>query len=114
MVLECPSNSSLYKMNSTEKELIDVLFVEEWLRNISYDLYYDKCKPRECHYTFIKRFKLIYVITTTFSVLSGLVKVFEVLIPPIIEISHRLFQYFKRRRSIRLLTNKNRINPVKP
>jgi len=114
LVLEYPSNSSLYKMNSTVQQLLDVLFVEEWFRNITYELYYDKCKPRECHYTFIKRFELIYVITTTFSVLSGLVKVFHVLIPRIIEISHRLFQYFKRRRSIRLLANTNRINPIEP
>jgi hypothetical protein len=101
-------------MNSTVQQLIAVLFIDQWTNNFTYELYYEACQPRECHYTFIKRSQLIDVITTTISVLSGLVKVFQVLMPRITEISHRLFQYFKRRKFIRLVANKNRINPVKP
>jgi hypothetical protein len=114
VVLEYPSNSSRYQMNSTVQQLIAVLFIDQWTNNFTYELYYEACQPRECHYTFIKRSQLIDVITTTISVLSGLVKVFQVLMPRITEISHRLFQYFKRRKFIRLVANKNRINPVKP
>ncbi|UJR07370.1 hypothetical protein I4U23_011656 [Adineta vaga] len=109
-----PLNSSLYRMNSTVEELSDLLFVDEWSHNISYQSYPDQCHPKECLYTFVTRSHFRYIITTLFSIMGGLAKVLTVLIPPSIKIYHRLWQYLRRKQNIRHLRINNRIKPAMP
>ncbi|CAF1045421.1 unnamed protein product [Adineta ricciae] len=109
-----PSNSSLYRANSTVQELIDILFVAEWSVNITYSSYYDKCQPKECHYAVIKKFQLSYVMAITCSILSGSLKALPIVIPLLVKICFKLWKYRKVRHCFRRQGNNNRIKPVKP
>ncbi|CAF1375193.1 unnamed protein product [Adineta ricciae] len=113
-VLPMPSKTSLYQINSTVQDLVNVLFVEEWFSHISYELYYQQCQPKQCYYTFIRRSTINYIIIMVITVLGGLHKVLPVIIPVLIRISHKIIIKFKKRRFRRQPRKINRINPRIP
>ncbi|CAF1565230.1 unnamed protein product, partial [Didymodactylos carnosus] len=58
------SVNSTYQSNTTIGDIVYQLMVEQWNPNVSYDQYYQQCQPKQCTYTYVQRFVLIYIITT--------------------------------------------------
>ncbi|CAF1376343.1 unnamed protein product [Adineta ricciae] len=112
--LNLSSNSFHYQINSTVKELFDILFVEEWFNETNYQLYYEQCQPKECFYTFVTKFQFRYIITTIVNIINGLSKSLFILIPFLVKICFILWKYFKKRKYIRQLKRNNRIKPTSP
>jgi hypothetical protein len=67
-----PSLSMRFSPTTPIDDLIDQLFVDEWLRNSSYESYYTICAPKTCRYTLVKRRSMSYVMTTLLSFYGGL------------------------------------------
>jgi hypothetical protein len=62
---------SRFARNSTVQSMIDVLMVEEWTEEISYDKYYARCAPLSCTYSKLERHGLVFVLTKLISLLGG-------------------------------------------
>ncbi|CAF4531161.1 unnamed protein product, partial [Didymodactylos carnosus] len=54
-----PLNSTLpsqYKPQTTVQQMLNQLMIEQWLITISYENYYQQCRPMQCQYSYIHSF----------------------------------------------------------
>ena len=82
--------SSRFNANTGIQEIVDALFVEKWLINISYASFYKQCAPAYCSYTFNRRNNLLYIVSTILGLYGGLTTSFRFLIPLIIKIAFKI------------------------
>ncbi|CAF3643756.1 unnamed protein product [Adineta steineri] len=81
-----PSLSSQYSEDSTIENLLNNLMIEEWNPTQIYDRYYDECQPIECTYTIKTRNSVIYIITTMFGIIGGLITVLKLVVPRVVKL----------------------------
>jgi len=79
------SLSSQYFPNSTIKQLLDNLMIEEWNETCMYDRYYNACQPTQCAYTIQTKNAVIYIITTVIGVVGGVVTILKLIVPPVVK-----------------------------
>jgi hypothetical protein len=77
---------SQYFVNSTVEDLLNTLMIEEWNSTQLYDQYYDECQPIECTYTIETRNNVIYIITTMFGIVGGLITVLRCVVPQVVKL----------------------------
>jgi hypothetical protein len=80
------SLSSVYYINSTIKDLIDNLMIEEWNVSTTYETYYNECHPTQCTYKLETHNDIIYIITTLFGIAGGLITVLKVVVPRLVKL----------------------------
>ena len=86
------SASTTFTPNSTVKEMIDQLMVEKWSWNITFAKYYGQCDPSQCTYTVGSRNDAIFIVTTVFGLVGGLVKILKLIIPHLVACCMRLIR----------------------
>ena len=86
------SMSTRFKPNSTVKEMLDELMVEEWVWNITFAKYFDACEPSQCTYTIASKNDAIFIVTTVLGLVGGLVTILRIMVP-------RLIEYLRSQRS---------------
>ena len=72
--------------------MMNDLMVEQWNSSITFAKYYDECKPSECSYTIGSRNDAIFIATTVFGLVGGLVTILRIIVP-------RLIDYIRRKKS---------------
>ena len=85
---------SKYRSNETLLTIVNELFIDKWLTNVSFDFYYSSCALKQCSYTFIKRFDLIYMLTIFISTFGGLAKIWYFIIPYLTQTGKKLLAKF--------------------
>ena len=65
-------NASKFAPNTPIETLVNHLMVETWIKDISYNLYYEQCAPEQCTYTFEAGDNLLKAITTILGLFGGL------------------------------------------
>ncbi|CAF4032239.1 unnamed protein product [Adineta steineri] len=104
-----PLNISLYSRFipislTTVGTLIDELFIETWYNTSNYSSYFSSCAPLTCHYSYVKRNSILYMITTYVGLFGGLTVGLKY------AVWYGLCLYWKVRQSC---TNvRNRVEPV--
>jgi hypothetical protein len=73
-------------VNSSIKELVDKLMIEQWDVSPLYETYYNECRPTQCTYKLETNNDIIYIITTLFGVAGGLSTVLKIIIPRLIKL----------------------------
>ncbi|UJR34784.1 hypothetical protein I4U23_027565 [Adineta vaga] len=63
---------SRFSQNTTVRELINHLFIEDWFIDKNYSLYYEQCSPLICSYTRIEELNIFYIITLILGLQGGL------------------------------------------
>ncbi|CAF0925957.1 unnamed protein product [Adineta steineri] len=81
-----PSLSSQYSENSTIEHLLQSLMIEDWNSTQLYDRYYNECQPIQCTYTVETRNSVIYIITTMFGIVGGLMTVLRCVVPRVVNL----------------------------
>ncbi|CAF1607889.1 unnamed protein product, partial [Didymodactylos carnosus] len=71
------SVNSKYQSNTTIGDIVYQLMVEQWNPNVSYYQYYQQCQPKQCTYTYVQRFVIIYIIATILGLVGGLTTIFR-------------------------------------
>ncbi|CAF1027933.1 unnamed protein product [Adineta ricciae] len=71
-------NRSRFSPSQTIKAIIEQLMIEQWINITNYTLYYEKCAPTSCSYSYPERFNYIYIITMLTSLYGGLTMVLRV------------------------------------
>ena len=83
------NESSRYSPQTTVEILINELFIEQWITNISYVEYFQQCHPSFCQYSIEKRHNSAYILTTLLSLYGGLTITLRILIPIVIKLVRR-------------------------
>ena len=82
-----PLNSSLlinYVDDSPINDIIENLMIEQWNLSVMHESYYDECAPAKCMYSYETRNDIVYIVTTIFGLVGGLVTVLKFLIPIVV------------------------------
>jgi hypothetical protein len=85
-----PLDENLNSPIETIESIINRIMVDEWLANISFTSYYDKCAPQSCTYEYTGRQSLFSVITSTIGVFGGLSLAFEILVLIILRLIEKI------------------------
>jgi hypothetical protein len=93
---------SQYKMDTTVKELVAKLFMEEWSTKIYYDRYFDRCAPNICSYSYIDNANPLYVITTLLGLYGGLTVVLSWWCPHIVTLVRQMQIHYKQKHQIHI------------
>jgi hypothetical protein len=73
-------------MNSTIKELLDSLMIEQWNVSPIFENYYNECQPIKCTYILDTNNDMIYIFTTLFGIAGGLTTVLRLILPRLIKL----------------------------
>lgn len=92
-----PSQPSHFPVDVTMENLVSNLFVDSWTINLTYAIYFQKCHPLSCSYSFNGRRTLLEIITTITALIGGLSTVFKVLSPYFITIFGYLIYQLRNR-----------------
>jgi hypothetical protein len=75
-----------YSSNSTIKDLVENLMIEQWNASPVYEKYYNTCQSTQCTYTVQRRNDIIYIFTTLFGIAGGLITVLKLVVPRLIKL----------------------------
>ena len=78
------SSPSRYQQNSTIQEIVDGLMIEEQKLSIRYDNYYNQCQPVMCTYTIPTQNGALYISTTLFGLVGGLMTILRLCVPVLV------------------------------
>ncbi len=92
-----PSLLKEYSENSTIQDVLNKLMIEEWNSSKLYDVYYNKCSPKQCSYILETRNDLIYIFTILFGVAGGLATILKIVVPRLIKLILSCIRKLKRR-----------------
>ncbi|CAF4003628.1 unnamed protein product [Adineta steineri] len=90
--------SLLSSSNRTVETILADFFLEEWVQNGSFDLYYDECAPKRCQYSHSLSFNWIYFLTKTLAILGGLSKLLRYIVSFVAMIVIKLVNRRRKRR----------------
>ncbi|UJR38718.1 hypothetical protein I4U23_031383 [Adineta vaga] len=88
---------SRYSMNTIVAELMNELFVEQWVSSINYSSYYEQCLPLSCTYTYNEQFNILYLVTVLIGLQGGLTIVLRWICPKLVRIIAKLHETRKKR-----------------
>jgi hypothetical protein len=80
------SSPSNYSINSTIKDLVGNLMIEQWNVSTMYERYYNECQPTQCTYWIETGNDLIYTVTTLFGIVGGLITVLKLIVPRLVKL----------------------------
>ena len=81
-----PTLRSRFPSTTLLQTVVNEVMVEQWNREISYDFFYQQCRPASCSFTYTQRSDLIYIITTVVGLLGGLNVILKLISPIIIKV----------------------------
>ncbi|CAF1524757.1 unnamed protein product [Adineta ricciae] len=93
------SGSGPFPANTTLAQLSENLFVEDWLTNINYAVYFEQCRPTLCSHTFYVQFNAPYILTLLLGLQGGLSIVIRWICPILVQIVAQIIHYRKHRRN---------------
>ena len=87
--------SSRFATNEKIDIIAQLMFIDSWTFNVSYELFFNTCAPRQCSITYYYRFEALDVFTTFVSLFNGVSLVFRFLLPYFIRIFKKICNRFR-------------------
>ncbi|CAF4483551.1 unnamed protein product [Rotaria socialis] len=72
---------SRFLTTSTVGDILDELMIEIWNWTLTFDKYFEQCRPIACSYTVTTRNDAIYLVTTLIGLVGGLVTALKLVVP---------------------------------
>ena len=85
------------KINITIGDLINNLFITQWLTTKNYSSYYEQCAPSLCSYTYMQQSNALYILTLLLGLNGGLTIVLKWICPKIVRVIVAVYRYRKKR-----------------
>ncbi|CAF1270304.1 unnamed protein product [Adineta ricciae] len=60
-----------FSIDDTFETLAYNMFIESWITNVSYELFFNSCQPEKCAYMYHRRFDILQLLTIFLSLFSG-------------------------------------------
>jgi hypothetical protein len=95
-LLEKHSLTSIFNSNTIIRDITYQLMVEKWEENIIYELYYEKCNPKQCTYTYVQRFLVSYIISAILGIIGGLSLVLRLIIPNLVKLGRKILMKIRK------------------
>lgn len=93
------STASRYSRSSEILELVDGMFIETWnTNNSAFDSFYEQCAPISCSYTVFDKRDITVAVLLAVSILSGLNKFLQLIVPMFLSLSIFLKTVWQRQR----------------
>lgn len=92
-----PLNSTLSSPHITVQSLMNVLMLDRWKPNITYEHYYAICATLSCTYVNIEKSNTIYIITAIIGFYGGLSSALKIIVPVLVKIADKLIRCRQRR-----------------
>ncbi|UJR12873.1 hypothetical protein I4U23_017047 [Adineta vaga] len=96
---------SRFPVQTTIAQLIDNLFTERWIAIMNYSLYFERCSPLLCSYTYIQKFNPLYTITAILGFQGGLTIILQWICPKLVRLIVKIFQYLSTATRSPIVTN---------
>ena len=103
---------SRFSTNTTIRDCIKKLLVDDWHVETNFTAYYEECQPIQCSYTEGVRKNFISVVTTIIALLGGLMTVLNILVPNTVRFLRGPAAKFFRRLYARIGQRRTRISTV--
>ncbi|UJR29660.1 hypothetical protein I4U23_017208 [Adineta vaga] len=87
-----------FDINSTIGSIMDKAMIEKWTSKVNYTNYYDQCRPIYCKYTYVNKNDVIYIFTTLFALIGGLVSILQLLVPCFVKLIRKMIRKWQQRR----------------
>jgi hypothetical protein len=81
-----PKLPSQFSPDIPIRMIVNKIMVERWNRFVSYENFYQNCRPAYCLFTYQKRNYIMYIITTVIGLVGGLSIIFKLLSPIFVKI----------------------------
>jgi hypothetical protein len=104
--------TSSFPPNTTVRNILNALFVEDWHGEINFENYYQECQPIQCSYTENVRNNLLGIATTILGLVGGLAKAFDFLVPNILRFVRGPLRQFLRHSQRRVNQQYAEVPPV--
>ena len=91
-----PSSSSRFSPNTLFGDILDRLMVDAWNWTVTYEAYYEECKPKECSYTMISCNGIVTIVTTLVGLVGGLITALKLIIPRVCQMIRWIISKKKR------------------
>jgi hypothetical protein len=92
-----PTSTDRYRVDSTVQELIAELMVEKWHFSADHQAYFNACRPAQCTYMLETRNDVLFIITTLFGLIGGVVTVLKLIVPRGVPRILQIPQFLRRR-----------------
>ena len=76
-----PAKDARFQTNTTLREIMKELMIEQWISAVNYDGYFQDCKPDVCIYTRMTKFDPAATITLLVGLIGGISVILQLLIP---------------------------------
>ncbi|CAF3912120.1 unnamed protein product [Adineta steineri] len=93
-------NETRFSSNDTIDSIVQQMFVETCSSNVSYNQYFEQCKPDSCSVTLFEQGSLIIVITTILGLYGGLTTFFKLVVPFLVFSTYKLIRKYKQRSQV--------------
>ncbi|CAF2798883.1 unnamed protein product [Rotaria sp. Silwood2] len=91
------NNNSRFVMNVSIDAIVQQMFIEHWSFNISFESFFEQCRPTSCSYTLIERHDLLDVATTLLGLHGGVTITLRFAVPLMVRLCYKLIR--KRRQT---------------
>lgn len=98
-----PLNNQLtshFTPNTSIDSIMRELFIEQWIQNVSYSNFFDKCAPRACQYSIEDSYEIFYIILALVGIYGGLNKALKLIVPLFVNIIILSWRRIQTRRNI--------------
>jgi hypothetical protein len=86
-------SSSQFIANETLETIVPAMFINSWMSNVSYEMFFNNYAPSHCSFTYRYRFDFLDLLSTFLSVYSGLSMTLRFVIPRLF----RIIEKFRKR-----------------
>ena len=89
-----------FRINQTINELIQILFTKQWKTTLNYSVYFQRCSPSLCSYTYVQKLNPIYIVSFLLGLHGGLTIVLKWICPNIVQYITKIKNYRNRRSTV--------------
>ncbi|CAF0764694.1 unnamed protein product [Adineta steineri] len=89
-----------FSSNGTVNSIVQEMFVEMCSSNVSYNQFFEECKPDYCSVTILEPGSFIIVITTILGLYGGLTTFLKLVVPFLVFSTYKLIRKYKQRAQV--------------
>ncbi|CAF1007699.1 unnamed protein product [Adineta steineri] len=93
-------NETRFSSTNTTDSIVQQMFVETCSSNVSYNQYFEQCKPDSCSVTLFESGSFIIVVTTILGLYGGLTTFLKLVIPFLVFSTYKLLRKYKQRAQV--------------
>ena len=81
LTLPLPTSGDRFQINTTLRDIVNELMIENWTSLVNYENYFEQCEPSTCTYTEVRRFDRATTIATILGLVGGISVVLRIVAP---------------------------------